>query len=105
MVRAVEILQWAGGAAFVLLALLNARSWRRTGQGGNLDLALALASLGAVSFVDRFSAASEYRLHWPVDLVIVLLLTGAYRFVRFRAAFLPLSQTASRAVLAVVIAV
>ena len=104
MGRAVEILQWAGGAAFVLLALLNARSWRRTGQARNLDLALALVSLGAVSFVDRYSAASGYRLHWPVDLVIVLLLSGAYRFVRFRAGFLPLSRRASRAVLGIVIA-
>ncbi len=102
MRQAVEILEVAGGAAFLLLALVNVAAWRRTRESRHLLLAIALGSLGAMSWLGRISEEVGFRSQLLTDATIVLLLVSGYSFLRFRGTFVPLARRRHRAAAAAV---
>jgi PAS domain S-box-containing protein len=97
MHRAVELLQYAGGTAFLLLGMTSAVQWRRRESAAHLHLALALASIGAVSFAERWGAETGYQEQLAIDLEIVLFMVSGYALLRFRDTFLPIRSKTRRA--------
>jgi signal transduction histidine kinase len=90
---ALQLVQYAVSAAFVLLALLALRDWLRYRERSRGYLAVAVGLLGVVTILGRVSSATGGQLGRALtDISIVVLMAAGYSLLLFRDAFIPLSR-------------
>jgi signal transduction histidine kinase len=90
---AVNALNWATEAGFVLLAIASIRQYVRHPQRHRLDLAAAILLLTVLVALSRLQALLPAGTSVVLgDVSITLLLASAYAFLRFRADFIPLPR-------------
>ncbi|HJP66410.1 MAG TPA: PAS domain S-box protein, partial [Actinomycetota bacterium] len=98
MSAAVLAVQLAGGAAFVLLGLLNVRWWARDGDRSSGYLGLALGLLGLVTLIDRTTAAANLTLRPVIDVEAACFAGSGLALLLLRDAFIPLQPRTRRLV-------
>jgi len=106
MREAVNALNWATDAAFVLLAAASIRQYIRHPQRHRLDIAAAILLLTLVAALGRLQPALPSSWMPAItDLEIALLLASAYAFLRFRADFIPLPRPWEIAIIATLVVI
>lgn len=96
---AVNALNWATDAGFLLLAVVSVRQYLRRPQRHRLDLAAAILLLTLIAVLGRLQPLLPKSLtHTVGDITIALLLASAYAFLRFRADFIPIGRRSEVAI-------
>lgn len=105
MTTAVEVLQWAIAAGFVLLGLLAVVAWRRERDRHSAALALALGSLALVTVLGRVVLVLPELAGGVVPVESVLFLLSGLGLLLFRHSFLPLHPVGLRLIVALLVVV
>ena len=93
MTEAIQALQWAVGAAFVLLSLLIVVDLIRNGGGVRGFLALSVGLLGAVEVLSRLGDVTGGQYLALTDATLAFFLASGWAFLLFRHQVIPLPRS------------
>ena len=89
MSLALSVMQWATGAALVVLAVITFSDWTRHGGRSRQYLALTVGLLGAVALLGQATAVSGEARVVLTSVTVVLFLGSAVSLVLFRESVVP----------------
>ena len=100
-----QVLQFVVAALYGLVGLAALRSWVRARDAAGGFLALAVGGIAAVSLGGQLEPRLDQPFREVVQQVLeIAFLLSGYALVRLRATFVPLSRTAHRVVIGVLVA-
>ena len=103
--QALTALQWAVGAALVLLGALTLADWTRHRDRSRQHLALAVGFLGLLAVLGQVTPSSGAGGVLVTATTIAVLMASALEFVLFGNSLIPMTAVALRANVAAVVAV
>lgn len=93
-----SLLQLVGSLLFVLVGVAAGARWLRDRRAASGWLALVIGSLAVTSILGRVSPLADGLRPLVADVSVVALMVSGYAMLRFRGAFIPLSERVQLAV-------